>query len=73
MSPELLPDATRERHAQLDRRLHDVTWGLLLLMTGVIWLVPSSQIPKGGWLIGVAAPIGASAAQSTSSAPRLVL
>ena len=55
MSPELLPDATRERHARLDRRLHDVTWGLLLLMTGVIWLFPSSQIPEGAWLVGVAA------------------
>ena len=55
MSSELLPDPIRERHAQLDRRLHDVTWGLLLLMTGVIWLFPDSQIPEGAWLLGVAA------------------
>jgi len=24
-------------------------------MTGFIWLVPSSQIPEGAWLLGVAA------------------
>jgi hypothetical protein len=43
------------RNDRLSRRLHDVTWGLLLLMTGVIWQLPSSDIPDGTWLFGVTA------------------
>lgn len=41
--------------AVLDRRLHDVGWGLLLMLTGAIWLVPVSWVPPGAWLFGVAA------------------
>lgn len=40
---------------QLDRRLHDVGWGLLLMLTGLIWLVPADRVPEGAWLLGVAA------------------
>ena len=39
----------------LDRRLHDVGWGLLLMLTGLIWLVPAERVPEGAWLLGVAA------------------
>jgi hypothetical protein len=39
----------------LDRRLHDIGWGLLLMLTGVIWLVPAERVPEGAWLLGVAA------------------
>jgi hypothetical protein len=45
-------DAT---HALLDRRLHDIGWGLLLMLTGMIWLVPAERVPEGAWLLGVAA------------------
>jgi hypothetical protein len=39
----------------LDRRLHDIGWGLLLMLTGMIWLVPAKRVPQGAWLLGVAA------------------
>ena len=38
-----------------DRRLHDIGWGLLLMLTGMIWLVPAERMPEGAWLLGVAA------------------
>jgi hypothetical protein len=40
--------------AHLDRRLHDVAWGLLLMLTGVVWLLPDEDLPPGTWLFGVA-------------------
>ena len=43
-------DATR-----LDRRLADIGWGLLFMLTGLIWMVPAEQVPQGTWLFGVAA------------------
>ena len=36
-------------------RLHDTGWGLLLMLTGLVWLVPPGAIPAGTWLFGVAA------------------
>lgn len=50
------PDATshNEGDTQLDRRLNDIGWGLLLMLTGVIWLLPSAEVPPGTWLFGVA-------------------
>ena len=33
----------------LDRRLHDIGWGLLLMLTGMIWLVPAERVPGGAW------------------------
>lgn len=50
--------ALRDEHARdasdlaLDRRLDAVGWGLFLIMTGAIWLVPDTQLPQGIWLIG---------------------
>lgn len=43
------------RDARLDRRLHDVGWGLLLILTGAVSLVPGARVPEGAWLLGVAA------------------
>lgn len=40
---------------RLDRTLHDVGWGLLLMLTGLVWLVPAERVPQGAWLLGVAA------------------
>jgi hypothetical protein len=40
--------------AQLDRRLNDIGWGLLLMLTGAIWLLPAETVPSGTWLFGVA-------------------
>ena len=41
--------------AQLDHRLSDIGWGLLFVLTGVIWMAPAPQVPEGAWLFGVAA------------------
>jgi len=55
MQATLASDSAASSHGgQLDRRLHDITWGLLLMVTGIIWLVPN-QVPDGVWLFGVAA------------------
>jgi hypothetical protein len=43
----------------LDRRLHDIGWWPLLMLTGVIWLVPAEHVPEGAWLLGVAALVAA--------------
>ena len=37
----------------LDRRLNDVGWGLLLTMTGVMWILPPGSVPEGAWLLGL--------------------
>jgi hypothetical protein len=55
MAGQLIDQSESSRRAHLDRRLHDVAWGALLLMTGLIWLIPSDQVPEGAWLFGVAA------------------
>jgi hypothetical protein len=52
------PDSEREavpNAALLDRRLSDIGWGLLFMLTGLVWMVPSEQVPQGTWLFGVAA------------------
>jgi hypothetical protein len=36
----------------LNRRLEDIGWGLLLIMTGGVLLVPGELLPRGTWLIG---------------------
>lgn len=48
----MVPHLDSER---LDRRLSDIGWGLLFMLTGLIWMVPSQQVPEGTWLFGVAA------------------
>ena len=40
--------------SQLDRRLNDIGWGLLLMVTGAMWLLPETAVPQGTWLFGVA-------------------
>lgn len=46
------PSSEDKQKAALDRRLEAIAWGLFLIMTGAIWLVPEQQIPQGTWLIG---------------------
>lgn len=41
-------------NSRLDRRLNDLGWGLLLMLTGAIWLLPETAVPPGTWLFGVA-------------------
>ena len=55
MATELRNVSVGATNALLDRRLHDIGWGLLLMLTGMIWLVPADRVPEGAWLLGVAA------------------
>lgn len=41
--------------AHLERRLSDIGWGLVFMLTGLVWMVPADQVPPGTWLFGVAA------------------
>ncbi|HET7695367.1 MAG TPA: hypothetical protein VFK57_06635 [Vicinamibacterales bacterium] len=41
-------------NAPLDRWLNDIGWGLLLMLTGAVWLLPTEVVPSGTWLLGVA-------------------
>lgn len=41
------------RKAALSRRLEGIGWGVLLIATGAIWLLPARQVPEGSWLIAV--------------------
>jgi hypothetical protein len=54
MSADLKMPMPSDR-AQLDRRLSDIGWGLLFILTGLIWMAPAGQVPDGTWLFGVAA------------------
>ncbi len=55
MASELSTSPATHTHGQLDRRLNDIGWGLLLMLTGLIWLVPAERVPESAWLLGVAA------------------
>lgn len=37
----------------LNRRLHLLTWGSLLILTGGMWLIPDNIASWGTWLVGV--------------------
>jgi hypothetical protein len=55
MTPNPTSEQVPDEAVRLDRRLHDVGWGLLFILTGLVWLLPAEQVPPGGWLFGVAA------------------
>lgn len=38
-------EAGRQEMTRLDRRLRDIAWGLLLMLTGSVWLVPVERLP----------------------------
>ena len=48
-----------ERQSQTEnvfgKHLEEVAWGLLLTLTGVIWIVPGIPLPFGTWLMGTGA------------------
>jgi hypothetical protein len=54
MATELRSVPVNATNGPLDRRLHDIGWGLLLMLTGMVWLVPAERVPEGAWLVGVA-------------------
>jgi hypothetical protein len=50
-----MQSTTEQRvHDTQDRRLNDIGWGLLLMLTGAIWLFPAADVPPGTWLFGLA-------------------
>jgi hypothetical protein len=49
-----VPDTQRAADV-LDRRLHDIGWGLLFILTGLILMTPADRIASGTWPFGVAA------------------
>ena len=55
MSQDVLKAAGPTDVARIDHRLSDVGWGLLFMLTGLVWAMPSNQVPEGTWLFGVAA------------------
>ncbi len=50
--PDSTPAGRDTQKAALNKRLEDLGWGLFLLMTGALWLVPAERVPHGAWLIG---------------------
>jgi hypothetical protein len=55
MATDLKSVPVNATHGRLDHRLNDIGWGLLFMLTGLIWLVPAERVPEGAWLLGVAA------------------
>ena len=47
-----LPAGARTSHHTTDKRLDDLAWGLFLVMTGGLWLLPQDRVPSGAWLLG---------------------
>jgi hypothetical protein len=43
--------ATNMAHHDLPRRIDAIGWGLLFLMSGVLFLIPG--LPEGTWLVGL--------------------
>ena len=35
------------------KRLDEIAWALVLVMTGALWLAPKGMFPEGTWLLGV--------------------
>jgi hypothetical protein len=48
MVPTTVHERSKEAHIQ---RLEAIGWGLFLIMTGAVWLIPGWHIPVSLWLI----------------------
>jgi hypothetical protein len=46
------PAGEDTQQSTLGKRLDHLGWGLFLIMTGTIWLVPAQRVPPGTWLVG---------------------
>jgi hypothetical protein len=52
----MAPDSGRDAaDVHVDHRFSDIGWGLLFMLTGLVWMVPAELVPEGTWLFGVAA------------------
>lgn len=52
MSHHAGPLPAHEPRENLSRRIDGAGWGLLLVLTGALWLVPEEELPRGAWLMG---------------------
>ena len=52
MSHHAGPFPAQEPRENLSRRIDGAGWGLLLILTGALWLVPEQELPRGAWLMG---------------------
>lgn len=41
--------------AMLGRRLEGTGWGLVLFVSGLLWLIPREIVPEGTWLMTIGA------------------
>lgn len=56
--------------ATLGRRLEGTGWGLVLFVTGLLWLIPREVVPEGTWLMAIGAIlIGLNVARLLSHLP----
>ena len=70
MATELRSIPVNATNGPLDRRLHDIGWGLLLMLTGMVWLVPAERVPEGAWLLGVQPDLAHGPASAGDLSPR---
>ena len=65
LTERLSPHEKLSDHSPQAKRIDANTWGLLLLLTGILMLLPSRTIPEGAWLILAGAILlGASAVRA---------
>ncbi len=46
-------EADRPADRRQGRRLDEIAWALVLIMTGALWLAPKAMFPEGTWLAGL--------------------
>jgi hypothetical protein len=46
-------ETTGPSDRRLAKRLDEIAWALILIMTGALWLAPKAMFPEGSWLVGV--------------------
>lgn len=47
-----MPAESKPSHKMASAHLEELAWGLFLLLTGILWLLPEGQVPAGAWLLG---------------------
>lgn len=53
MTTNELGVADQPRDRRQGRRLDEIAWALVLIMTGALWLAPKAMFPEGTWLAGL--------------------
>lgn len=52
MTQELHTIGETSEKRRLGKRLEELAFALLLVMTGALWLAPNGRVPEGTWLAG---------------------